>query len=441
MAALPQAPDALHKSVIKYLRMTTQSQVISRPWELAAALGATLLVQTAISLLIACVPVLAPEIATSRGWNVDLIAFYGPITYAVAFLISFRVPQLLNALGGFGLSLLCVALSATGLLFLLPGPLALAVAVPIAAGAATGAMNPASVEVLGPRTTPRNAAFILSIKQTGVPLGVMVAGAIAPALAVHSGWRTAIVYFAAASAILIAALAPLAGWLNGGPRPARTGSYRPFEPAKALLALPGMRAVALTGAVFCAMQVAFRSFFTVYLVRDLNMNLVTAGLAFSVSQIAGMAGQIGWAVVADRLLPIHQTLGAIGFLIGAAAMITAGLSDHTAAAWVVIVAIVYGATVAGFMPVLFGEVARKAPAGESGALTAGLNLFLIGGSILGPLIFGAVAYGFGYSVAFFVTGLGTFFAIVAVFFDRQRADARSARPASEATAASVNPRP
>jgi MFS family permease len=396
-------------------------------------------VQTAISLLIACVPVLAPAIATSRGWNVDLITFYGPITYFIAFLISFRVPQLLNVLGGMGLGLLCVAVSAAGLLFLLPESIALAVVVPIAAGAATGAMNPASVEVLGPRTTPRNAALILSIKQTGVPLGVMVAGVIAPAIAVHGGWRTAILYFAAASVVLIAALAPLARWLNGEPKPARTNTYRPFEPAKALLALPGMRGVALAGAVFCGMQVAFRSFFTVYLVRDLSMNLVTAGLAFSVSQVAGMVGQIGWAIVADRLLAIHQTLGAIGLVIAGVAMITAGLSDNTAAAWVVIVAVAYGAAVAGFMPVLFGEVARKAPPGEAGALTAGLNLFLIGGSILGPLIFGAVAYGFGYSVAFFVTGLGTCLAVIAVFFDRQTTEARSSvHPSTDGAAASVD---
>ena len=156
----------------------------------------------------------------------------------------------------------------------------------------------------------------------------------------------------------------------------------------------------------------------------------------------GMVGQIGWAMVADRLLATHQTLGAIGFLIAAAAMITAGLSDHTAAAWVVVVAIAYGATVAGFMPVLFGEVARKAPAGESGALTAGLNLFLIGGSILGPLIFGAFAYGFGYAVAFFVTGFGSFVTIVAVLFDRQNARAGGRDGSSSgAPAASVNPRP
>ena len=61
---------------------------------------------------------LAPVIASSQGSNVDLIAFYGPITYVVALLVSFQVPKLLQALGGYGLGLLCVAVSAAGLLFL-----------------------------------------------------------------------------------------------------------------------------------------------------------------------------------------------------------------------------------------------------------------------------------------------------------------------------------
>jgi MFS family permease len=405
--------------------MNTQSPAV-KSWELAAAVCATLLVQTAISFLIACVPVLAPVISTSRDANVDLIAFYGPITYLVAFLASFQVPKLLQALGGYGLGLLCVGVSAIGLLFLLPQAIAFAIAVPIAAGMATGAMNPASVEVLGPRTTPSNAALILSIKQTGVPLGVMIAGALAPAMAVHVGLQAAILYFVAASAVLLVGLAPLARWLNGEAKAPLKGPYRPLGPAKELLTLPRMKEVALVGAVFCGMQVAFRSFFIIYLVRDLNMNLVTAGLAFSLSQIAGMIGQIGWALVADRFLDIRQTLGTIGFLIGGAAIITAWLVDGSASAWIMIVAIVFGATVAGFMPVLFGEIARRAPAGQAGALTAGLNLFLIGGSIAGPLIFGAIAYCFGYSVAFFVTGLGTCLAVATVFLDRRRTDVPAA---------------
>jgi MFS family permease len=405
--------------------MNTQSPAV-KSWELAAAVCATLLVQTAISFLIACVPVLAPVIAASRDSNVDLIAFYGPITYLVAFLASFQVPKLLQALGGYGLGLLCVGVSAIGLLFLLPQDIAFAIAVPIAAGMATGAMNPASVEVLGPRTTPGNAALVLSIKQTGVPLGVMVAGALAPAMAVYFGLQAAILYFVAASAILLVGLAPLARWLNGEAKAPLKGPYRPLGPARELLALPGMKEVALVGAVFCGMQVAFRSFFTVYLVRDLNMDLVTAGLAFSLSQVAGMIGQIGWALVADRLLDIRQTLGTIGFLIGGAAIITAGLVDGSASAWIMIVALVFGATVAGFMPVLFGEVARRAPAGQAGALTAGLNLFLIGGSIAGPLIFGAIAYFFGYSLAFLVTGLGTCLTVATVVLDRRRTDVAAA---------------
>ena len=52
-------------------------------------------------------------------------------------------------------------------------------------------MNPASSQVLGPRTTAQTAGLVMSIKQTGVPLGGVMAGALVPMLALHSGWRAA----------------------------------------------------------------------------------------------------------------------------------------------------------------------------------------------------------------------------------------------------------
>ena len=139
--------------------------------DLPTAIAISVVVQTMISLFAASIPVLAPEIAADRGWNANVIAFYPMVVFGVAFLISFRIPGLLVRMGGMGLGLACVGISAMALLILL-SPYALAAALAAAAvGCATGAMNPASSQVLGPRTTARTAGLIMSIKQTGVPLG------------------------------------------------------------------------------------------------------------------------------------------------------------------------------------------------------------------------------------------------------------------------------
>jgi hypothetical protein len=57
-------------------------------------------------------------------------------------------------------------------------------------------------------------------------------------------------------------------------------------------------------------------------------------------------------------------------------------------------------TAAGFIPVVLGEVARRANPGEVGALTSGTQLFLISGVIVGPFAFGGVASAISYPTAF-----------------------------------------
>ncbi len=58
----------------------------------------------------------------------------------------------------------------------------------------------------------------------------------------------------------------------------------------------------LAAMFFTGMQHCLRSFFTVYLVETLGLSLSVAGAAFAASQAAGIAGQIGWAMISDRVL-------------------------------------------------------------------------------------------------------------------------------------------
>lgn len=370
--------------------------------DVPAAVALSLLVQTIIALLAACIPVLAPEIAADRDWNVDMIAFYAPILYFAAFLFSFQVPKILTHVGGMGLSLLCVAFSAVGLLCLFPPSVALAVAAPLAIGAANGGMNPASSQVLGPRISARTAGLIMSIKQTGVPLGGVLAGVLVPILVLHSGWQGAVLWLVAASVVVGTALLPAVPWLNGARSSRPLVSFRPLEPIKRILAMPGMCSFIAAAMTFVAMQQCLRSFFTVYLVSSLGFSLTTAGFAFGASQAMGIVGQILWAFTSDRLMRPHAVMVIIGLLMTIAAVLTATFTPNWPVAGIVAVAMLYGVSAAGFIPVVLGEVARRSGPGEVGALTAGANTFLIVSMFVGPLVFGAVASGFGYSAAFVV---------------------------------------
>jgi predicted MFS family arabinose efflux permease len=268
-------------------------------------------------------------------------------------------------------------------------------------------MNPASSQMLGPRTTARTAGLVMSIKQTGVPLGGVVAGALVPILASRSGWRMAAVELAGLGAVLAIALLPSVSWLNGAARAAKPAAFRPLDPVRHLVAMPGMPTLLLASLTFNGMQLCLRSFFVVYLVADQRLDLVTAGVAFSVSQAAGMFGQVGWAALADRLLPVHAVMAIIGTLMSAAALATAAMTPHWPLGVIFVVAAVYGVSAAGYLPVLLGEVAKRSPSGQVGALTSGAQLFPLGGCILGPLAFGGVAAVVGMPAAFVLAAAST----------------------------------
>ena len=381
--------------------MTDKGEGWSSRLDVTAAIGLMLVVQTSISLLSACIPVLAPIIVADRGWNAALVASYPAIVFSVAFLFSFAVPPILASTGGMALSIVCLGLCGIGILCLISPNLALMAGAPLAIGCASASMNPASSQVLGSRSTSRTAGLMISIKQSGVPLGGVLAGALVPWLVIRSsGWREVVVELAVTAVGVSIAVLPSVRWLDSPAASVAPSAYRPFDPMKRLLALPRMLPLLLASFVFTGIQVCLRTFFTVYLVDDLGISLTTAGFAFSASQAAGVVGQIGWAVLSDRLLAAHSVMAIVGIMIAGATFLTAALTSESPRYVVVAIALLFGGSAAGFVPVVLGEVARRSPPGRAGILTTGVQPFLMGGALVGPLAFGMIVSAFGFPTAF-----------------------------------------
>ena len=262
-------------------------------------------------------------------------------------------------------------------------------------GFALGAVTPATSQVVGPHATPRTAGLIMSIRQSAISAGAMLAGVIMPISAFY--WhRHALLVVSLAGAGLAIALLPTLRRLNdrGSSPPA---AQRALEPVKRLLAISGMPRILFAVLIYFMMVSCLRSFFTVYLVRDLGFDLTTAGLAFSAAQLAGIPGQIGCAIISDRWLSPRAVLGLNGALMTAAAVLAANFTDHWPIAGIVSVAVVLGFSSVGGAPVMLGEITRRSQPGQVGALVSGGNLFIIAGCAFGPLLFGAVGTVSGYS--------------------------------------------
>ena len=160
-----------------------------RPMFMIGGLAFAFIVQMTVSLLTVAVPVIAPEIAKGRGLSLHLLTFYLPIVYTAAFFANFLVPKLLPRFGGAGLGLACIAAAAAGLGLMLPASLLLTAAAPVVLGLALGGVTPATSQVVGPLMTPRTSGLIMSIRQSALPAGGLLAGVILPALAIYWGWH------------------------------------------------------------------------------------------------------------------------------------------------------------------------------------------------------------------------------------------------------------
>lgn len=386
-----------------------------RRWDVQVAVSLTLIVQMGISFLSAAAPILAPIIAADRDWDVTLIALYPTAVYGAAFLFSFRIPAILARIGGVGLSIACLVASAVGILCLLSGSPLVLLAVPLSIGFAVGAMNPASSHVLGPRISPRNAGLVMSIKQTGVPIGIMLAGTIVPILVSWLGWRQCILVLAVVAIVVSTALVPSMRRFNqgDGADPTASAARRgTASPVKRLISVPGMARFLFAAGIFGAMQHCLRTFFVVHLVSHVGLSLATAGLAFSVSQAAGVFGQVIWATASDRVLSTPLTMT----LVGATMTVGAALTGFIAPDWplpsVLVIAAIYGISAAGHFPLILGEVARRSRPGDVGAMTAAAQVCLIPLVLLGPLVFGAVSSLAGLPAAFTVLAACTLVASV-----------------------------
>jgi MFS family permease len=257
------------------------------------------------------------------------------------------------------------------------------------AGLGYGAVNPAT-NVLSTSLVPRNRrALFLSIKQTGVPLGGLVAGATLPRVAELLDWRAAL--GVAVGVLLCSSLASLwvarrerAGWFEQPPLP-RSGTS---PAAGATVLVPGSVPTALFGFVMSGVQFSLAGYLTVYLVDEHSFSRPTAGLALSVAFAAACFGRVLWGWLSDRRFASHATTLVVvsaGSLVALMAL-TAGVSGPSL--WLAIVAI--GLCSIGWNGVYMALITDRATGSRLGRATGRGLLFIYGGVVFLPPLLGVL---------------------------------------------------
>lgn len=358
------------------------------------ALAATLAIQVFTALAGTACSVLAPEIARDFRLPAKLVGVFVGLLYIGSMAASLASGHFIARHGAIRVSQVCVLICAAGvaLVALLPSPAApLLAVVPIVIGLGYGAITPASSELLARTAPPGRYALTFSIKQTGVPGGAALAGAVLPSLALAVGWRSALLV-AAACGVGIAALAqPTRRRLDIRGQERALSLAALFAPLRIVLRHRALVELSIVGFVYAAMQMCLMSFLVVYLTEAIGYPLITAGLALTTANAGGIVGRIAWGAVADRWVAPRRLLGAIGIASGGCAFATAAFSVAWPLAATSLVAAFFGATAIGWNGVQLSEVARQAPTGEAGTITGASGFITFAGVVSGPPLFALLA--------------------------------------------------
>jgi MFS family permease len=360
-----------------------------------ATLAATTAIQVFTSMAGTATAVLAPALARDLGITSKWIGVFVGLVYAGAMISSPLAGTFVRRHGAIRVSQAATLVCAVGLAIVAAAPphlLALAAVAALVIGMGYGPITPASSHVLARTTPAARMSLVFSIKQTGVPAGVALGGALLPWMALSLGWRAALFCVAGVGLLVALSAQPIRATLDDDRDPAWPLTLaNVLSPLQTVMRTPSLRRLSLLALMFAAVQVSTTTFLVVYLTEALHWSLVAAGLALTLATVGGVVGRVAWGALADRLGAPLKVLAVIGVL---AATCAAGLA-LAGPGWptvlVAALATVLGATAIGWNGVQLAELAKRAPLGHAGAITGASAFITFSGVVTGPPVFALLA--------------------------------------------------
>lgn len=378
------------------------------------ALIGTLLVQTFASWVLTSPSVLAPAVAPLLGIGPESVGLFVGAAYLAAMIAGLYSGRIVAAFGAVRVSQMAMICCGIGALAGAAGLPAAFVIAALFVGIGYGVINPAASTLLARHSPPANQGLFFSMKQTGVPLGVALAGLSMPLGLALFGWKPSVVLMAATCLLLGVALLPLADRLEPDRHALRAASAesparRSFWPQANLGQVwrdPHLRRLSLTSFTFAFTQLCFITFLVSYLKLELGYPLAVAAGVLAAVQVVSTLARIGWGHVADQWIAPARLLGLLGLAMALSCIAMGLLSRDSGAGWVWAATILCAATAVGWNGVFFAELARQAGPRELARLAGATQFLTFAGSMTGPVVFGElVRQGVGYGFAFLALAL------------------------------------
>ncbi len=372
-----------------------------------AVLIITLAVQVQASLVVFTPPILAPVAQHDVGVSAAAVGLVMALIYVSSVPAALVSGKVIGRLGAIRVSQLCILFSSAGMaLMAIPNPWVIAAGALII-GIGYGAVTPASSTVLADKAPLGMRSLIFSIKQTGVPIGGAIAGALVPFLIISIGWQYAAISIALIGVAVIAAAQPIQRGIDSSqPHRQVASGTGLLEPLRMVFSHARLRELAISSFAFSGMQMCLGSYLVVLLIERAALTVAVAGGALSVAMIAGIFGRLFWGVLADYGLSARSVLGLLGLLMATGAMLMTLIDNTWTLGFIYLVCFLFGASAVGWNGVYLAAVAHIAPPGRAGSATGASLAMTYSGVVILPSLFWLVhALTDSYAPGFMLVGL------------------------------------
>jgi len=155
-----------------------------------AVLFATMAPQTVVSMMSLTPPVMAEDVIATLGLPAGATGLYTGLIYFFVLLTNLLSAPLMGWVGPLRLSFACILVAGLGLVLFGSGTMAGVLLATIIIGLGYGPLTPASSQVLASQSQSHGFALLVSVRQTSVPLGGVLARLLVPQLTLRLGWQS-----------------------------------------------------------------------------------------------------------------------------------------------------------------------------------------------------------------------------------------------------------
>lgn len=352
------------------------------------------------SLAILAIPLMLPAAAAELGLEPRFAGPFTAMAYACCMVSGLLVAGVIARTGALTLTVLASLVAGLGLAAFAGSSAGWTIAAALLLGMGYGVITPASAAILAGRVPQRMFGLVFSLKQTGVPIGFGLAGLAVPRLVEGIGWRAASLSLAGILVVLAVALLPFRRHLDHETGAATPSASSPVRPFLTIVGSRQLRALCLGSAAYLVAQACLGTFLVLYMIDTLGLGMTTAGAYLALAQGAGIVARLAAGYLADRLAERFTLLAVLGAISTAGIVATVALDTAWSSTAIGVACVTYGIGALGWNGVMIAEVARWAPRGQVGAISAVSGAITYSGAVIGPAAYAVLVGLVGYRQAF-----------------------------------------